>query len=394
MDHPPRVVTLVVDEPRGVLPPFDVRSPWWMESGPIVAVAKRQLGLDITVVRLLDGEHFPGGPVTYLVEAPTVDPGRLRPFAGELVDDQRRPRYAEVGGLALLVDWVDQQLLRIGSERTGEPDQVRTWNLSCLLRIGSTIGPLWLKAVPEFFSHEGAVLRALAAIDPSLVPPVVAWEPGTTLMQKAGITDGYDAGPDPFFDAVARFHRAAAELDLTDLTSVPRFDRAALHQGIIDLADRHGRNLEPDERRRLDRLADESDDRWEAAGGLDMALVHGDLHGGNLRFFDDADLASSGDGVRGDSVILDWGDATVTHPLFELAVLDGYTPGWPATATDRWLELIGVGRSEWQAFRPLAALRMAIVYRSLCDRIETSEQIYHRDDIVPAIRRGLTVFDS
>lgn len=93
-------------------------------------------------------------------------------------------------------------------------------------------------------------------------------------------------------------------------------------------------------------------------------------------------------------MILDWGDATITHPLFELAVLDGYTPDWPVEATDRWLELLGVGRSEWQAFRPLAALRMAIIYRHLCDRIETSEQIYHLGDIVPAIRRGLRTFSE
>ncbi len=393
MDHPPRVVTLVVDEPRGVLPPFEVRSPWWMESGPVVAVAKQQLGLDIVVVRLLEGEAFPGGPVTYLVEAPAVARDALRPFTGELIEDPRRPRYAEVGGLTELVDWADGVLGRIGAERTREPAQVRTWNLSFLLRMDSTLGPVWLKAVPDFFAHEGEVLRALAAIDPALVPTVVASEPGITLMHKAGITDGYGVGPDPLFDAIARFSRTAAELDLASLESVPRFDLAAFQSALVDLVDRHGPDLEPIERERLGRLADESGDRWRAAGDFAPTLVHGDLHGGNLRFIDDADLLSRGNRVRGDSVILDWGDATITHPLFELAVLDGYASEWPATATARWLDLLGVGRPEWDAFRPLAAARMAIVYRMLCDRIESSEQIYHRGDIVPAIRRALAVFD-
>jgi aminoglycoside phosphotransferase (APT) family kinase protein len=359
-----------------------------MESGPIVAVAKHRLGLDVAVVRLLEGERFPGGPVTYLVEAPGVAPDALAPFTGQLVEDARRPRYAEIGGVAGLVDWADRQLDRVGAARAGEPEQVRTWNLSCLLRVPSTIGPLWLKAVPEFFAHEGTVLRALAAVDPSLVPSVVAAEPGVTLMETAGNTDGYGIGPDHHFDAVARFARASVGLDLADLASVPRFDLGDLQARLADLADRHGHELEPEERLRLDRLADEAGDRWRSAGGLDPVLVHGDLHGGNLRFVD-PDLGVGGDLTRGDSVILDWGDAAITHPLFELAVLDGYTPDWPVEATDRWLELLGVGRPEWQAFRPLAALRMAVIYRHLCDGIETSEQIYHLGDIVPSIRRGL-----
>lgn len=381
MDTPARVVTLVVDEPRGVLPPFEVSSPWWMESGPIVAEARLQFGLEVVVVRLLDGEHFPGGPVTYLVESPGVDPDDLAPFDEELVDDDRRPRYAEIGGVAELEEWADRQLARIGAERTGPPDQVRTWNLSCTLQIPSSIGPLWLKAVPEFFAHEGAVIQALANVDPSLVPVVVASDPGVTLMHAAGEADGYGVGPDAHFDAVARLVRAAARTDPEELATIPRFDLPDLQRALSDLADRHGPDLEPDDRGRLARLVEESGDRWRAAGGLDPALVHGDLHGGNLR------LVSGGD-----DVILDWGDAAITHPLFELAVLDSYTPDWPEHVTDRWLELLGVGRPEWQAFRPLAALRTAIVFRSFCDRIESTEQLYHRDDIAPAIVRGLGTF--
>ena len=382
MAPPPRIVTLVVDELSGVLPPFEVISPWWMEAGPVVNQAKLQFGIDITVVRLLDGERFPGGPVTYLVEADGVDADDLAPFAGHLSDDPRRPAYAEVGGVASLVDWADGELARTAIEREGPATQFRTWNLSCLIRVPTTDGELWLKAVPDFFAHEGDVMAALAAADPTLVPEVVAARPGTTLMKHAGDADGYAVGPDAHFESVARFHRAATSIDLTGLGSVPRFDLDALVASLSDLDRRHGQDLEVGERERMARLIDECGDRWRAAGPVDDALVHGDLHGGNLRLADD-----------GPDVIIDWGDSAVTHPLFDLVVLDSYTPDWPSSATDRWLDLLGVGRSEWQAFRPLASMRQAIVYRGFCDSIEASERIYHINDIVPALRKGLSTLE-
>lgn len=361
-----------------MLPPFEVNSPWWMESGPVVDEAKNQFGLDVTVVRLLDGERFPGGPVSYLAEAPGVDADDLAPFAEPLGDDPRRASYAEIGGVAALIDWADSQLASAGAERTGPAIQVRTWNLSCLLRIPSTVGELWLKAVPDFFSHEAAVVQAVAEVDPTLVPEVVAARPGTMLMRSAGTSDGYGVGPDEHFAAVRRLHRAVRALDLDGLVSVPRLDVDGFAAALDDLVARHVRELDDDERAKLMTLADECRDRWRAAG-TELSLVHGDLHGGNLRLgADDCD-----------AVILDWGDAVITHPLFDLSVLHSYSPDWPPVATDRWLELLGVGRPEWDAFSPLASIRLAIVYRSFCDHIEASEQIYHASDIVPAIRRGL-----
>ncbi len=51
-------------------------------------------------------------------------------------------------------------------------------------------------------------------------------------------------------------------------------------------------------------------------------------------------------------MVIDWGDASITNPLFELSVLDSYTPDWPAEATDRWLDLLGVDRSGWSGVPP------------------------------------------
>lgn len=381
MSQRPRIVTLVVDDPRGTLPTIEIESPWWMESGPVVEAARSAFGVEVTVVRLLSGESFPGGPVTYLVEAPGVDAGLLRPWVGDLPDDPHRAPYARIGGVRSLVDWADEALDGRGLARSGPVEQIRTWNLSCLLRLPLVDGrPAWLKAVPAFFAHEPSVMQALAEIDSSLVPALLATAPGVTLMAEAGDHDGYEVGPDEHFDAVRRFHGARQQLDLGALTGVPRVGADEMVADLAGLHERHGHELDTDEQAQLAQLVGEGHDRWTAAG-LDPTLVHGDLHGGNLRLTTD-----------GAATIIDWGDATVSHPLLDLAVLDSYTPHWNQTATERWLDLLGCDRAGWDAFRPLAAIRLAVVYRTFCDEIEASEQIYHRGDIVPAIRTGLSFF--
>lgn len=378
---PSRIVTLVVDDPRGTLPTFEVESPWWMESGPLVEAARLAFGVDVTIVRLLEGEAFPGGRVTYLVEAPGVDASLLARWQGELAEDAHRAAYAETGGIAALAEWADEALAEQGLQRRGPVEQVRTWNLSCLLRMRTTDGAvLWLKAVPDFFAHEPEVMSALAGVDNTLVPGLLASRRGVTLMREVGECDGYEVTPERHLEAVERFHVARRQLDLGGLATVPWFGPQQMANELLALAECHQAELSADENARLAALSDQVVDRWRAAGD-EATLVHGDLHGGNLRLADEYPDA-----------IIDWGDASITHPLFDLAVLDSYTPQWGSDTTDRWLETIGSEPAAWAAFRPLAAIRLAIVYQRFCNSIEASEQIYHRNDIVPAIRTGLRFF--
>ena len=312
-----------------------------------------------------------------------MDPADLEPWPNALSPAPGRPAYAEIGGVADLIDWAALALHAAGLESTGPVEQVRTWNLSCLLRFPTNEGDVWLKAVPDFFAHEATVVTTLAVVAPTLVPDVIAVRPEAMLMRSAGSVDGYDVAPERHFSAVRRLHAAIGDHRVAPggfdrPTVVPRFGSDDCVRALEDLADRHGADLSRDEQAKLSTLIDETSDRWRHIG-LDDRLVHGDLHGGNLR------LAETED----DDVIIDWGDASITHPLFELGVLDSYTPEWPDDATDRWLAMLGADRRDWAAFRPLASVRLAVVYRRFCDRIEASELPYHEHDIVPALRRGL-----
>ena len=64
---------------------------------------------------------------------------------------------------------------------------MRTWNLSTLWRIPTAAGLIWLKAVPDFFAHEGAVIDWIGA---PVAPRLIDFAPGRALL--ADIAGGAD----------------------------------------------------------------------------------------------------------------------------------------------------------------------------------------------------------
>jgi hypothetical protein len=157
-------------------------------------------------------------------------------------------------------------------------EQVRIWPLSAVLRNGD----VWFKAVFPRFRHEPAITEALGA--PRLLQ--VDHERGWMLMEGVhGIEeDDHEAA----IRAIARIHREWAS----------RVDEA---------------------------LALGAHDR-RAPSALPHTLVHGDFHAGNV----------------GGGTIIDWSDAAVANPLYDLnhyllfrkpeerdALLAVYAEAWP-----------------------------------------------------------------
>ncbi len=191
---PPRQVTLLLCDGHGTLlgtlPPFEVELPWWQEVADVVSGAHRLHGLDVTVLRLLTTEpsaRSAGGPVTYLAEVasppPSLDPS---PWTGPdpLAEQPLRLPYAKPGGPAADLAWADAALAAAGRARTGPAVQGRTWNLSSIWQLPTAAGTAWLKVVPPFFAHEGAMLERL---DPAVVPPLIAAQgPRILLAHVAG----------------------------------------------------------------------------------------------------------------------------------------------------------------------------------------------------------------
>lgn len=389
-----RVVTLLLLDPEdallGALEPFEPLHPWWQELSDVQAHVRQRWALDLAVLRLVDTElaHPPGGAVTYLAQlADTAQTlprlSRIEPRLARraLEPHPLRAPWAEPGGPAASIAWARHELAARGHELI-RAEQQRAWNLSAIWRLPCHDGhTFWLKQLPRFFQQEPSVLRWLAQHTPGLATPLVsADDQGRQLLADVPGEDRYGC------DAAQRV-RFATLLHSVQQTAVAAVDSLA-RAGVPDL---RGAGLAAFIRHWLDSsdvdltsarpLLDSLDARITAldACGLPQTLVHADFHPGNVR----------SDGER--AVILDWGDAFVGHPAFDIIRLcegcsesdaDSLIAAWSA----RWRDHSPTSDPErtLTIARPLAALRSAAVYASFVAQIEPSEHGFHLDD-VPAM---------
>jgi hypothetical protein len=371
-----RVVTVVLDDPRGVLPTFTLDTPWWQEVESVVAAVRDRFELEIVVLRLLEGDKPFRSPVTYHAELIAGDASpMLEPWTKPIADDPLRADYARVGGPAADLEWAARHV-----EFSGAPVQVRTWNLSSIWRIPTTDGLAWLKHVPPFFAHEPAMLRALDGDAP--VPRLIAGEPGRMLLADVPGHDCYEAALsqlEAMVDALVDLQVAWVDRvdELVALGApdwrAPAF--ASLARAVVE------QDAPPAAQSALDRLVDTLPERLAEleSCGLPDTFVHGDFHPGNVRW------------SAGAPVLLDWGDVGAGHPLLDLTAFLDRTGPHTAALQERWL-------ARWAAavpgsdpkraaalIAPIAALRRGIVYRKFLDGIEETERVYHRDDVPEAL---------
>ena len=424
---PPRWVTLVLCDAQGSLlgslPPFEVAFPYWQEVGDVVAQARDRFALQVTVLRLLAATPLPdsptaSGPVTYLAEltdlaeltnlaeltgAGVAPPSNLlRPVDDAvrelaLADHRLRLPYARPGGPASDLAWADGALAASGRSRTGPAQQQRTWNLSSIWRLPTADGPVWLKVVPPFFGHEGAMIARLRASPPgevghpeAVAEPIAVDGPRVLLRDVPG-TDQYGARG-PVLHAMVRTLvaiQAGWVSRLPELAGlgVPDWRGEPFLAAADDVVRRTAGELDPDTRATVGQLVAELPQRFAqlAACGVPDTLVHGDFHPGNVR-------AATGFGVESRAhqprcVLLDWGDCGIGHPLFDQsAFLDGLPAGEAdavrVTWSQAWRDAVPGCDPERAAalIEPVSALRRATVYRMFLDRIEPTERVYHAAD--------------
>ncbi|WP_183061774.1 aminoglycoside phosphotransferase family protein [Motilibacter peucedani] len=395
---PPRTVTLVLCDGAGrvlgSLPEFDVDLPWWMEVGPVVEQARSRHGLEVTVLRLLRAGTTglrAGGPVTYLVEA--ADGVRAaavcEPWSGTLDDSPARLPHARPGGPAADLRWADEVLAARGTRRTGPGQQVRTWNLSSLWRLPLADGTAWLKVVPPFLAHEGALLRWLERHGDHRIPLVLGADGARTLLADVPGDDQYAAVPPLLTDMLDLLVpvQAMAAAHVPDLLGLglPDWRADALVPLVEDVVRRRRVELE-DVAQRLDALVSGLPQRLAevASCGIPDTLVHGDFHPGNVR------------GVPGRLVLLDWGDSGVGCPLLDrVAFLSRIPPHHRDLVRSRWDALWAEavpGSDPTRAaelLEPVTALRQAVVYQRFLDGIEPSEHVYHEQDPAEWLRRAV-----
>ena len=220
-------------------------------------------------------------------------------------------------------EWIVQQLDRIGLEPVGPFDQMHDRPWSTVIRVPTQAGNVFFKAVASPLRHEVALTELLGARRPDCIPPPLAvdLDRGWMLLEDGGrtlrdvIADERDLGR--WADVLPLY--AGVQIDLVGDVhgllelGVPDLRLEVLPGKVEELLDEVG-DLPADERGKVAASLP-----WvrEAcaelcAAGIPETIQHDDLHDAQVFVRD------------GRYLLLDWGDACVSHPFFSLAVtLDG-----------------------------------------------------------------------
>jgi Phosphotransferase enzyme family len=382
----------------GSVGPFEVPGPWWSYAEAITNHLDEVLGVPTALVRLVgsDRERMGngGGHVIYHAEALTtpkaiLDGERPEDWAAILRDHPLRAPWARPSGPVELLDWAVRMA---GVRLVGRPRQVKTWNLSCVYRLPTAGGSLWVKANARFSSDEAACVRLAHAHDPSLAPAVLAADRAGRrfVMGDAPGADCWEAGADTFLGLVRRWVavQAAIARDGAEAPGIPQRPPEVLPDELPRLLDGEaGAQLTADELAAAWKLAGRLPELLAevAAAGLPGTLVHGDLNPGNLR------------GRGPAAMIIDWADSYFGNPAADIATLAYWLPDGvqPDTVERAWVD---AWRAEWpgcaperalRPIRPLVQLMNAALYQRFLDGIEPTERLYHEGDPAGAVRAAL-----
>jgi hypothetical protein len=188
-----------------------------------------------------------------------------------------------------------------------------------VLRVPTENGPVWFKANTPELRHEVAVVEHVSRRVPERVPALLASDVdrGWMLMADAGerlreVVES-EHSLERWHDVLAGaadLHRAL-EPDVDDLLTagVPDLRLAGLADRYAELVDRM--EVEPRFRQAKSRVRDLVAEL--ASYGVTETVQHDDLHDGQVFVKD------------GRNLIMDWGDAVVSHPFFTLSVtLEGF----------------------------------------------------------------------
>ena len=389
-----RRVTVVLCTPAGevlgALDPVELPAPWWTGVSDVVEAVRLRHGVDVTVLRLLDYDRRPSKGGAHLVHLAQLESDALPagldllpvpPVPQDaLADHPWRQSYARPGGPRTDLAWAEAVLARRGTPRIGRAEQVRTWNLSSIWRIPTADGAAWLKAVPSFFAHEGAMLDVVRQVTDAL-PPLLGFERGRVLLGAVDGEDLYQAPGDVQVEMVRLLVGLQAALvgRADDILATGAFDwrPAAFEPLAHDVVARTADRLDPDTRHALNDLLRGLPARYASVEscGIPDTLVHGDFHPGNVR----------GDGTR--LALMDWGDSGLGNPLLDQAAFLAYVAAGDrervqATWSAAWRAAVPGSDPDRAAalLAPVAALRQAVIYRLFLDEIEPRERVYHEAD--------------
>jgi hypothetical protein len=370
----------------GQAPAFDVQPAWWSEVEGVTRHLDELLGVRTSVLRLVSADEAVigrGGRVAYHVQASAeprdgvLDETPYDDWESVVAPHPLRCSWAEVGGPDRIVAWARSILGPV------EPVQVKTWNLSCLIRFPGA----WAKATSRFCSVDADIIEHVHRYDEALAPTVLALSADNrwSLLAHAPGVDCWEPDLATIQDVVSRWVAVQAALSAeVDELRAPRLspsdllDEVSSLLSVVDLSEAEIAGVE----RLLSALPSIIGTLDDA--GLPITLVHGDFHPGNWR----------SDGTN--RLIVDWADSFIGHPAIDIQRLRGWLPPEKRDhAVSAWSTAWKGRLPNSDPARALAPMTVigrlvgAVIYQRFLDNIEPAERIYHQDDPALELRAAL-----
>ena len=280
----------------------------------------------------------------------------------------RRAAWERSGWFAQAASWIREQLEQLDHTMVAPIEQIRIWGISCILRVPTKAGAVYFKVspfpipgdqteLPFLCANEAALTRALAVLYPEHVPRPLAVDPtlGWMLLEDFG-------QPLRAYPVLAMWEDALQTFSRLQVDSTRQVE-ALLASGCLD--------------RRLDKLSGQIDsllndrqvlvslDKAEveqlrayapllkamckqlASYNVPPALVHGDLHPGNVARH------------QGSPTFFDWTDGCVSHPFFDAITFWGEVDSLEDEHLAR-ARLREVYLAQWVSFEPMECLLEAV----------------------------------
>lgn len=231
---------------------------------------------------------------------------------------QRRAPWALPGWYSQVENWIHEQVLLLGRGPVQAIEPIKSWSLSCVLKVITESGLLYFKVARDLplFVNEGAVLRWLADLYPGRVPLPIAVHPSEGWMLLDDLGDPPE-GDIPLAEQMRLVQDFAQfQIDASDqielLLAAGCKDRRlqvmlsqieSLFNDEIALGP-----LDADERTKLQQSAPRVRELLTRLTALSIpySILHGDLHTGNVI-------------PQADSFLyFDWTDAAISHPFFDM----------------------------------------------------------------------------
>ena len=372
----------------------------------IVRVAQEECGLDIAILRCLEGGDANEGRPRLYSAICVSDDAETRPgfkwaeldepnfgesdraaleeiarleverLSSPALNDSPVPWDSPTGWHQAALDWLDANLPPGHDGKPWQASQIRSWSISSVWRVTSAGTRLYFKASPRYFASEVAVTLDVADRFPDVSPSILAAQPenGWMLMQDLGdatlsMVDSTEMWHDTMKTIAMVQHGYVGRSREMERLGVERRTTEAIVETLVKWTDDPagvGIRMFGEENEAALRRIEPSVGRIESMArklrelGMPPTLEHGDLDATNVFI------------RNGSPVLMDWSDACVSHPFF--------TPLTPAQAR-RYPEFVDTYLREWTDYAPLEDLRGGFEFAKPLAALESAFH-YHRN-IVP-----------